>query len=173
MPSHIVPNMQMIPQDQSNACWFAAAQMVVQWRRSTARQTETGLLDPEEVPAAVAVHRANDVLAWSSMRKFAQLVGLTPLPLVTPRAETLLNWLQVYGPIWTDGVPIDAHGNPVGTGHVVVLSGIRIWQNRSEIRIHDPWPPTVGDVSWRPISHLAAILSDGGNPVRNTCFLRR
>jgi len=164
--------MRLIPQDLSNACWFAATQMVVQWRRNQTRSTPRDLLDPSELPAAVALHRANNVLAWASMRKYAQMIGLARLPLISPTPATLESWLRNYGPIWTDGVPVDARGNIVGRGHVVVISGIRTRNRNTQIRIHDPWPSNRGDVSWRPISHLGGILSAGASPSRDTFFLR-
>lgn len=172
MSNYIVQNMILIPQDQTNACWFAATQMVVQWRRNKTQSTEMGLRDPSEVPAAVAAHRANNGLLWASMRRYAQMIGLKPLPLVSPSPELIASWLQWYGPIWTDGVPVDARGNINGTGHVVVISGIRNQNNSTQIQIHDPWPPNKGNVSWRPINHLAGILSDGANLNRDTFFLR-
>lgn len=172
MSNFTVQNMTLIPQSQSNACWFAATQMVVQWRRNKTQSTEMDLRDPSEVPAAVTAHIANNGLLWSSMRQYAQMIGLVPLPLVSPSPELLSSWLQLYGPIWTDGVPVDPNGNTAGTGHVVVISGIRSNNGNTEIQIHDPWPVNRGNVSWRPISHLAGILSDGGNLNRDTFFLR-
>lgn len=150
----------------------ATTQMLVKWRRNMTRSTEIRLRSPSEVSTAVDVHRTNHILPWASMRRFAQMIGLKPLPLMSPSQELLKSWLQMYGPIWTDGVPIDAAGNPAGTGHVVVISGFRERNGNSEIRIHDPWPPNVGNISWRPFSHLSGILSDGANPNRDTFFLR-
>lgn len=166
--SYTIPNVQLIPQDQNNACWYAATQMLIQWRRNNRQMTEMDLRDPSEVPAAVQAYKANNGLAWAQMRRYAQMIGLKPLPLMTPSENGLSQWLMHYGPLWCDGVPVDRNGNVVGTGHVVVISGIR----RNQIRIHDPWPPNIGDVSWRPLIHLGGILSDGNNPNRNTFFLR-
>ena len=170
--SYTVPNVQLIPQDLNNACWYAATQMVVQWRRNAVQMTEMNLRDPFEVPAAVAAHKANNGLAWAAMRRYAQMIGLVPLPLMSPTPSLLEQWLVSHGPVWCDGVPVDKNGNPAGTGHVVVLSGVRRKGQGHEIRIHDPWPPNTGDVSWRPYSHLAGILSAGANTHRDTFFLR-
>ena len=170
--SYTVPNMVLIPQDQTNACWYASTQMVIQWRRERTQSCESGLLDPSEVPAAVAVYKANNGIAWAVMQRYAKMIGLVSLPLQSPMPELVESWLATYGPIWTDGVPVDATGQPAGTGHVVVLSGIRTENNKTELRIHDPWPPNVGNVSWRPYEHLGGILSDGANPNRDTAFLR-
>jgi hypothetical protein len=156
-----VPNMRLIAQDLNNACWYASAQMVIQWRRRSRQMSELGIMDPSEVPAAVAAHRANNGLLWSKMQLFAKLIGLKPLPLMSPTEGQLESWFQQYGPLWTDGVPVDANGRPAGTGHVVVLAGITRKGGQSKLLVYDPWPPNQGNVSWRPLSHLAGILSDG------------
>ncbi|HZT31386.1 MAG TPA: papain-like cysteine protease family protein [Bryobacteraceae bacterium] len=175
LPSYTVPNVNLIPQDNNNACWYASAMMVVNWRRNAEQQSRMDLLSPSEVPQIEAVHRANNGLLWAEMRRFAAQLGLTPLPLMTPTPETLVTWLRTYGPIWTDGVPVDSNGTIVGTGHVVVLAGIRPASGGSEhfeLLIYDPWPPNQGDVRWRPASHLAIIESGvADNPNRNVSFL--
>lgn len=171
--NYTVPNMRLIPQDRTNACWYAATQMVVQWRREAMRVTEGGLRDPSQVPNAVQVHKANNGLLWAQMRQYAQQIGLVPLPLMSPMPQQLEQWMRAHGPLWCDGVPVDANGNPAGAGHVVVVSGIRGGGDGAEVRIHDPWPPNVGNVSWRPIDHLTlGILSAGTNINRDTFFLR-
>jgi hypothetical protein len=109
------------------------------------------------------------------MRSFAGQLGLRPLPLCTPTPQALETWFQRYGPIWTDGVPVDANGAIVGGGHVVVLAGIRPASGGGEhyeLLIYDPWPPNVGDTRWRPASHLSIIASGvASNPDRNVSFL--
>lgn len=175
LPFYMVPGVVLIPQDNNNACWYASARMVVEWRRECEQQTRMDLRAPQDVPQVEAIHKASDGLLWAQMRNFAQQLGLTPLPLCTPAPQLLANWLQTYGPIWTDGVPVDANGHIVGTGHVVVLAGIRqaIIPNESyELLIYDPWPPNVGNVRWRPGSHLSLIESGvANNPDRNVSFM--
>lgn len=170
--TYVVPNMRLIPQDQNNACWYASTQMLVSWRRNRVQQTESDLLDPSEVPEAVNVYRANNGIPWAMIRRYARMIGLEPLPLMTPTPNLLEEWLRQYGPLWCDGNAIDTTGAPLPSGHVVVLSGIRKKQNSYEIRIHNPWPPNVGNISWVPISYLNGIFSDGDNPNRNAFLLR-
>jgi len=162
-----VSGMTLIPQDNNNACWYASAQMVIKWRRDKTQSTEMAITDPSEVADIEAVHKAKNGYPWARMKQFAKALGLRELPLVCPTEALVESWLCTYGPIWTDGVPVDASGNPAGTGHVVVLAGIR----PGEICIYDPWPPNMGNVSWRPSSHLVGIQSDGANPGRDVCFL--
>jgi hypothetical protein len=170
-----VPNMVLIPQDNNNACWYASAQMVVRWRREADRMSSMLLRGPGQVSTFAATHAANSGLSWVQMREFARQLGLQPLPLMTPSPETLQEWLTRYGPIWTDGVPVNAAGTIVGHGHVVVLAGIRASTSSGEhfdLLIYDPWPPNVGDVRWRPGSHLSLIQSGvATSPIRNVSFL--
>lgn len=170
--SYTVPNVQLVPQDLNNACWYASTQMVIGWRRRRTLMSEIGIFDPSEVAAAVQAHKANNGLLWAAMRRYAQMVGLEPLPLMSPTPELLEQWLRRFGPLWTDGVPVGPGGKVVGTGHVVVIAGVRTKDTSHEILVYDPWPPGVGNVSWRPYSHLAGILSDGANPNRDTFFMR-
>jgi hypothetical protein len=170
-----VPNMVLIPQDNNNACWYASAQMVVSWRRNSDAMSSESLRGPGQVPTFAAEHAANNGLQWAQMRTFARQLGLHELPLMSPSAETLQDWLIRFGPLWTDGVPVNAAGAVVGTGHVVVLAGIRAGTFTGEsydLKIYDPWPPNVGNVRWRPGSHLALISAGvADSPIRNVNFL--
>ena len=170
-----VPNMVLIPQDNNNACWYASARMVVEWRRNADQLSSSRLRSPEQVPQFAAVHAANDGLQWAQMREFARQLGLRPLPLVSPSSDLLQRWFMWYGPVWTDGVPVDATGAIVGRGHVVVLAGVRTTTSGGEnfqILVYDPWPPNVGDVRWRPASHLSIISSGVAfDSRRNVSFL--
>ncbi len=174
---YAVQGMQLMPQDRTNACWYASALMVLQWRRRGEMMSHSarGLIDPSAYPAIDATYRANNGLQWSAMKRLARRLGLREMPLMTPTTGELERWFRSYGPVWTDGVPVNAAGQPVGTGHVVVLAGIRPSTRRGEsyeLKIYDPWPPNVGDVRWRPASHLSAITAGvAANPGRNVCFL--
>jgi hypothetical protein len=172
-----VPEMQLIPQDSTNACWYASTLMVLQWGRRGERMSHTAgsLISPTAHAGIDATHRANNGLRWVEMKRFALEMGLRELPLATPTPEEMERWFRTYGPVWTDGVPVNAAGSAVGTGHVVVLAGIRTTTTGGEhyqILVYDPWPPNVGDVRWRPGSHLSAITSGvARSATRNVCFL--
>ena len=170
-----VPNMVLIPQDNNNACWYASAQMVVSWRRNADAMSSAGLRGPGQVSTFAAAHAANNGLQWAQMRSFGRQLGLRELPLMSPSATTLEEWLTHYGPLWTDGVPVNAAGTVVGTGHVVVVAGIRPGTFAGEhidLKIYDPWPPNVGNVRWRPGSHLSLISAGvAESSIRNINFL--
>jgi hypothetical protein len=164
-----VPSLQLIPQDRSMACWYASAQMVIQWRRTRTLLCEIKHPDPSEVPSYMQMHVNNDGIPWASIRKFARDLGLVPLPLMSPTSEALLGWLRLYGPIWADGMKFITHaGREQAYGHVVVIGGISTSPDR--ILIFDP--EHGGSRRWMPMTHLARILSDGANLNRNAFFLR-
>src|SRR5438105_160207 len=128
-----VPNLTLIPQDKTLSCWYASAQMLLQWRRNSRQMTEASLSDPSEVPEYIRMHAANDAIPWVQIRQFARDLGLVPLPLMSPTSQTILDWLRRYGPIWADGVKFTARGS---YGHVVVIGGIATDPDR--ILILDP-----------------------------------
>lgn len=128
----IIPDVPLIPQDQTMACWYASAQMVIRWRRGRTRMTEIAHPDPSEVPALVATHAANDGLPFAQTLMLAKQLGLRPMPPMTPTPDTLSSMLSWTGPLWFAGL--------FPSGHVVVITGI----TSTGIYINDPWPPTVG-----------------------------
>src|SRR5512135_812884 len=105
-----VTGMQLIPQDSTNACWYASTLMVLEWSRRGEMMSHTGdaLIDPASHASVVATHRANNGLRWVEMKAFAQQMGLTELPLATPSPEEMERWYRNYGPVWTDGVYVNA-----------------------------------------------------------------
>jgi len=169
--------MQLIPQDQTNACWYASALMLLQWSRSGELMSHStdSLISPVANPIITATYRANNVLLWTEMKRTALQLGMREMPLATPSPAELERWFRLYGPVWTDGFPVNSAGQAVGTGHVVVLAGIRASSLPGEsydLKVYDPWPPNVGNISWRPSSHLSAITEGvASNPGRNVCFL--
>jgi hypothetical protein len=164
-----VPNLRLIPQDQTLSCWYASAQMLIEWRRNARRMTEANLPDPSELPQYIRMHTNNDAIPWATIRQFARDLGLVPLPLMSPTPDTVLGWLRQYGPIWADGMKyVTANGVTQSYGHVVVIGGIST--NPDQILVLDP--EHGGSRTWEPLSHLATILSDGANPNRNAFLLR-
>lgn len=159
----------LLPQDKQNACWYASMTMVYQWARARGRSPRDvlGRGDVQQIYAA------NNGLPWASMRAFAQAAGMQVAPLMTPTPEQLAAWLTAYGPLWTDGLPVDWQGNTAGSGHVVVLAGLRSVPSSDlyEIYVYDPWPPGVGHEGWRPISHLVSILRAGADTRRDVTFM--
>ena len=164
----MVRGVNLIPQDNNNACWWASMLMMYRWRKGLGGPTA----DPSTIAGLNALHRASNGLPWAQMRNYAEKLGMKPMPLVSPTIELLASWLRA-GPLWTDGIPVDWSGNVVGTGHVVVIAGLRSVQNSNEyeVYVYDPWPVSIGHEGWRPISHLTTIMLAGANPKRDVTFL--
>ena len=68
---HMIYNVPLISQDQSLACWYACAQMLIQWRRESRRMTEAGMRDPSEVRSTAAIHRANHGVSYAENVRLA------------------------------------------------------------------------------------------------------
>jgi len=96
-----VPDMQLIPQDGSNACWYASALMVLQWSRRGERMSLPGasLINPAAHPSIDSTHQVNDGLHWAQMRSFARQLGLREMPLATPSPQEFERWFREYGPV--------------------------------------------------------------------------
>ncbi len=166
---YVVPNLSLIAQDNANACWYACALMLRNWRQATQALSAPG---PSDFSYFANLHNTKSPVPWAQIRLLAQSMGLTVAPLMTPTEAQLEAWLRREGPLWLDGVPVsDDTGAPTGTGHVVVIGGIRRQNGEPQILIFNPWPPNVGNVGWFPITWLTGILSDGANNRRNAFFL--
>jgi len=119
--------------------------LVLQWSRRGERVSLPGasLINPAAHPSIDSNHQLNDGLHWAQMRSFAQQLGLREMPLATPSPQEFERWFREYGPVWTDGVPVDGNGQVVGTGHVVVLAGkslvhgLRVGEDLCHIGVQD------------------------------------
>jgi len=158
----------LIPQDNNMACWYASTMMMYQWYVARGGKATP----PSELPEFARMHRTSHGLAWGTMKRYAQQVGLRPKPLVSPSIELLAQWLRA-SPLWTDGIAVDWAGNQAGPGHVVVVAGLRSVPNSNEyeIYVYDPWPVNLGHEGWRPISHLVTIMLAGADTRRDVTFL--
>src|SRR5262249_7945703 len=114
---------------------------------------------------------ANDGLPHAQMLNFAQRLGLQATPRLPrlPNLVELQNWLMIFGPIWTDGVPVNSAGVVTGGGHVVVIGGVD--DRTAQMLVLDPSPVPNGSRTWRPYAHLGQILSQRNNPSRPVTFL--
>lgn len=159
----------LIAQDNSNACWYASAKMLVGWRH----QRGQGAVDPDDLDNEARLHRSSNALPWEVMRRFAFELGLVGVPTSAPvpYPHQLENWLRSYGPLWTDGVAVDWNGNQAGSGHVVVVAGVSHSDEPDRVYVLDPWPVNRGHEGWRPFEHLQTILTARHNPLRQVSFL--
>ena len=131
-------NVWLIPQMKDKACWYASALMVRYWKRELQQMCREGEPAPNEIPAAVLLHKHNNVLPWVKIVTFAKLMGLRTIPRgqMTMAPTFIHDLLKNHGPLW---VPLEWSG---GGGHIVVITGITT--DGSVVEINDPWPPKRG-----------------------------
>lgn len=135
--AYIVPGMQLIPQTMNMSCWYASAQMVVQWRREWMQACEQGVEDPSEDPMLETWKAKNAGITDGQIVTLAKKLGLELIPPMSPTPGALEDWLFQYGPLWTNG-----------TSHITVIAGIR----NLDVLVYDPWPPNEGRIGWRSLA---------------------
>jgi hypothetical protein len=64
----------LIPQDQTNACWFASAMMMYRWYADRGGKAPDPSLDAQIQTA----HRENNGLQRAVMRRHAEIMGMKP-----------------------------------------------------------------------------------------------
>lgn len=134
---YVIPKMTHIKQTKSMACWYASAQMLVQWKRNTTQTTSSNLLDPSEDIASRKIWEVNSGITNPEILKFARRLGLREIPPMTPSAGAIKNWLCNYGPLWVNGI-----------SHIVVIAGVRNTGNDAEVLVYDP----AFSIEWRSLS---------------------
>lgn len=135
--AYTVPGMTLIFQTQRMSCWYASAQMLIQWRRNQMSMTEVGIMDPSEDPIIAQMRNCDHGISNSVIIHLARKLGLEPVPPMSPTESALESWLITYGPLWVNGKT-----------HIVVIAGIQ----PKEVLVYDPAPVNWGHVDWRPLS---------------------
>lgn len=136
---YIVPNMKLIPQQKTMSCWYACAQMLIQWKRESLHMSLMGHPDPENVPELVRWRTQDNGITNKKIIELARVLGLEAVPPMSPTIEYMGQLMMRYGPLWTNGVR-----------HIVVIAGIN--QVRGNFLVYDPMPVGKGTIEWRPIS---------------------
>lgn len=135
---YIVPNMQLIPQDQTMSCWYASGEMIIAWRQETTRSCEIAHPRPGELARWKMLYNENNGISNAKIRAYARDLGLEMVPPVSPTGDALLRWLQAYGPLWVNG-----------TRHITVIAGIRDINGEVEVLVYDPAKPAAKHGEWR------------------------
>lgn len=133
-----VPGLKLITQDMENSCWYASAQMLLNWRDNR----RGGLISHRVDDATIEIYRKNDGLFNEQILPFAKRLGLVAIPPMSPSVAALTRWLQTYGPLWTNGI-----------SHIVVIGGIRgggDGYDGYELKVFDPAPG--GGIGWRSLA---------------------
>lgn len=140
--SYIVPGMTLIPQDRGTSCWFAAAQMLITWRRDSKQMCEPGILDPVQDPESFKKYNDFKGITDAEIVGLAKRLGLKIIPPMSPTPGAIESWLRQFGPLWVNGAT-----------HIVVIAGIA----GDHVLVYDPLPVNVGNVSWRSLSSWYAF----------------
>ena len=146
----VIPDVPLISQQKSMGCWYASAQMLIQWKRERSRTTFRQNPDPSQLFETVRIHQGNDGLDYADVLRLAQLIGLRPIPPQSLPLQALETLLVRHGPLWTHG-----------TAHIVVIVGADAQGDR--VFVHDPWPPQVGKREWRSYSKWFISGDDAGS----------
>lgn len=153
MQTFSIPDVPLIPQTKTEACWYASAQMLIAWRRARTLMCEAAHPAPSDLASVRAAFIANHGLPAASFVPLAKDLGLKEVPPMTPSPGSVAVMLKRYGPLWFAGYYPSAH--------VVVITGI----SPSEVSINDPWPVNKGDrrrINFQRFHQILQPISLGG-----------
>jgi hypothetical protein len=133
-----VPNMTLIPQKLTMSCWYASAQMLIQWRQDQTQQSLAWLVPPDLDAECAKIRDGNTGLQNAQIVPMAKRLGLKAVPPMSPTPAALESSLRNYGPLWVNGKT-----------HIVVIGGINT--QTLVVKIYDPAPLSVGMIEWRSL----------------------
>lgn len=125
--NYSVPNMKLIVQDQSNSCWFASGQMLINWRQQKTQSCEVSHPDPALVEKWGKKYDNNARIFNEEIRQFAADMGLEVMPPMTPTPQYVHTLLVRNGPLWVNGF-----------AHITVIAGIRDLNGSIDVLVFDP-----------------------------------
>ncbi|MBN8919652.1 MAG: peptidoglycan-binding protein, partial [Rhizobiales bacterium] len=135
--NYTVPGVEHIAQDKTMSCWFASAQMLIQWQRRRTQSTQDGHPDPSESEKWSKLYSDNTGISNGKIKEFARDMGFTVVPPMSPTPEAILGWLIAHGPLWVNGVK-----------HITVIAGIRGESNDPDVLVYDPARPPFSPPEW-------------------------
>jgi hypothetical protein len=136
--NYTVPAYLHIAQDKTMSCWFASAQMLIQWKRNRTQMTDARHPDPSDSPKWSKLYSDNTGITNSKIREFARDMGFAYVPPMSPTPEAILGWLRTFGPLWVNGVK-----------HITVIAGIRGPREDTDVLVLDPGNKGESSGSWR------------------------
>ncbi|MGD0458522.1 MAG: papain-like cysteine protease family protein [Terriglobia bacterium] len=139
MGNYEVSGMTLIPQQMTRSCWYASAQMLIQWRQDLTKQSLAWLVPPDLDAESAKIRDGNAGILNPQILPMAKRLGLKAVPPMSPTPEALERWLRNYGPLWVNGKT-----------HIVVIAGIKT--ATLEVKVYDPWPPNQGKIEWRSLA---------------------
>jgi hypothetical protein len=158
---YTVPNMRLIPQDKQWSCWYASAQMLIDWRRRQTKSTEGRHPDPSQAKRWGHLYdkasSSAGAIQNSDILDFANDLGLEPVPPMSPTPEAIQRWLQKYGPLWVNGV-----------AHITVIAGIRDISGSAEVLVYDPARASKKHGEWRSLDEWYVLDAHSGRDTDDT-----
>jgi len=82
--AYTVPGMKVIPQTMVMSCWYASAQMLVQWRRNRQQASDRNVKDPSEDFFSEMQKKADLGVTDGQIISLAQQLGLKVIPPMSP-----------------------------------------------------------------------------------------
>ncbi len=135
---YVVPDMQLVPQDKTMACWYASAQMLIQWRDNSTHSSSMDHPDPATVDTWAKLYAKNTGITDAELAQFAADLGLEMVGAVTPTPEYLRDLLKAHGPVWVNGKT-----------HITVIGGIRRSATGTiEVLVFNPAKPAEIHGAW-------------------------
>lgn len=150
---YVVRGIKLITQDMRMSCWYASAQMLIQWRRETTNMTETIHPDPSELLLSKFLYVADNGITNPQIAGFAARHGLRMVKPMSLQPEAIRDLLQRHGPLWVNGKE-----------HITVIAGIRDTQGSLEVLVFDPSPKYAAWTSgqWRAMREWYVLDSHSG-----------
>ena len=148
---YTVPAYLHIAQDKTMSCWFASAQMLIQWKRNRTKMTDSRHPDPSESPKWSKLYSDNTGITNGKIREFARDMGFSYVPPMSPTPEAILGWLKMYGPLWVNGVR-----------HITVIAGIRGPRENTDVLVLDPARSAEKSGSWRNLRQWYVLDKHSG-----------
>lgn len=149
--NYTVPGFVHIAQDKTMSCWFASAQMLIQWKRKRTRMTDRRHPDPSETVKWSKLYTDNTGITNGKIREFAKDMGFDYVPPMSPTPEAILGWLRLYGPLWVNGVK-----------HITVIAGIRGPRENTDVLVLDPGNTFEASGSWRNLRQWYVLDKHSG-----------
>ena len=134
-----VPGMTLIAQKMTMSCWYASAQMLIQWKQDQFRQSLAGLVPPDLDTQCALIRDGNAGIQNPQIVPMAKRLGLRSIPPESPTPDALEDWLRTYGPLWVNG-----------KSHIVVIAGINT--KTLMVKVYDPSPQNIGRIEWRSLA---------------------
>ena len=137
-----MPDVELIPQDKSNACWLASSTMMRSWKdQASYPLSDTLTVLDASGGSFTQTYNADNGLAFADNQKIVQTLGLTALP---PASYTIDYFFSVLDESPIMAVIMFSSGSTIA--HMVVITGISgdRTPDGTSLSINDPLPLNAG-----------------------------